>query len=119
MTKLDRAVDLLGLARRAGKLTLGAGATEAALSRGRVCGLVLASDLSPRSAVKVRELARSADVPEYSFGTKAEFGRRFGRQEVGILGVLDPSFAAGIRNQLESRPRSDPGTGSRAETNSD
>jgi len=92
----DRAIDLLGLARRAGKLTLGAGATESAFERGAVCALVLARDTARGSAAKVAALARVKRVPCYFFGSKAEFGRRFGRLEVAIVGVLDHSFAAAL-----------------------
>lgn len=101
MERADKAGDLLGLARRAGKLTLGAGATEGAFGRGTICALVLASDTAPRSAGKFTALARARGVPCYSFSSKAEFGRRFGRQEVGILGVLDRSLAGALARYFE------------------
>ena len=98
---MDKAAGLLGLARRAGKLTLGADATEGALDRGTICALVLAADVAPRSAGRLRVLARAKGVPCYTFGSKEEFGRRFGRQEVGILGIVDRSFAAALARHLE------------------
>jgi ribosomal protein L7Ae-like RNA K-turn-binding protein len=96
MKKAEKAIDLLGLARRAGKLVLGAGATEAAFGRRAVCALILASDIAPRSAAKVTRLAQAARVPCYTFGSKDEFGRRFGRDEIGILGLLDRSFVSAL-----------------------
>ena len=104
MERADKAGDLLGLARRAGKLTLGAGATESAFGRGSICALVLASDTAPRPAMKFKALAHARGVPCYSFSSKGEFGRRFGRQEVGILGVLDRFLAGALARHFEQHP---------------
>jgi ribosomal protein L7Ae-like RNA K-turn-binding protein len=92
----DRALGLLGLAARAGALTVGTGATRAGLQRGDVRLVVLASDKSQRTEEKVERLARGTAVP-VMIGPEAEaLGARLGRGAVQAVGIVDPGFAEGI-----------------------
>jgi len=92
----QRALGLLGLAARAGALTLGTGATRAGLQRGDVRLVVLANDRSQRTEEKVERLARGTAVPVL-IGPEAEaLGARLGRGAVQAVGIVDPGFAEGI-----------------------
>ena len=92
----QRALGLLGLAARAGALTLGTGATRAGLQRGDVRLVVLANDRSQRTEEKVERLARGTAVP-VMIGPEAEaLGARLGRGAVQAVGIVDPGFAEGI-----------------------
>jgi ribosomal protein L7Ae-like RNA K-turn-binding protein len=92
----DTALGLLGLAARAGALTIGTGATRAGLQRGAVRVVVIAEDWSERTGEKVARLARAAGVPVV-IGPGAEaLGARVGRGAVQAVGVVDPGFAEGI-----------------------
>lgn len=91
-----RALGLLGLAARAGALTVGTGATRAGLQRGDVLVVVVAGDRSTRTAEKVERLARGTDVP-VRIGPDADtLGARIGRGAVQAVGIVDPGFAEGI-----------------------
>ena len=59
----DRALGLLGLAARAGALTIGTGATRAGLQRGDVRLVVLAGNRSARTAEKVEK--HNSGSPDY------------------------------------------------------
>jgi ribosomal protein L7Ae-like RNA K-turn-binding protein len=92
----NRALGLLGLAARAGALTVGTGATRAGLQRGDVRLVVLASDRGQRTEEKVERLARGTAVP-VMIGPEAEaLGARLGRGAVQAVGIVDPGFAEGI-----------------------
>lgn len=93
MIQRNKALGALGLARRAGKLSLGRAATEKALRKGRVRVLVLASDLSPGTREKLERLAEERGVPVLVLDYKEELGPPVGRQAIGVLGILDPFFA--------------------------
>lgn len=92
----ERALGLLGLAARAGVLTIGTGATRAGLQRGEVRLVVLADDRSPRTEEKVERLARGTAVPVVIGPAAETLGARIGRGPVQAVGIVDPGFAEGI-----------------------
>lgn len=100
---LDRAVELIALARRAGQLEVGTDIVLQGLKK-NISGslLVLAHDLSPRTAHKVREQVRSDSVRVRVFGSKDHFGEALGRGSTGVLycvpgNLADRIAAEGIR----------------------
>lgn len=92
----ERALGLLGLAARAGALTVGTAATRAGLQRGDVRLVVLAGDWSPRVDEKVGRLARGIGVPVIEGPEADVLGARIGRGAVQAVGIVDPAFADGI-----------------------
>ena len=72
-----RCLDLIGLARRAGKAVTGAEKVRGLLSGGRAGVLLQASDGAAGGRAKLRALAR--DVPVIGCFTCAELGHVFGR----------------------------------------
>jgi len=92
----DRALGLLGLAARAGALTIGTGATRAGLQRRDVRLVVLAADRSRRTEEKVERLARGTAVPVLIGPDAGTLGARLGRGAVQAVGIVDPGFAEGI-----------------------
>jgi ribosomal protein L7Ae-like RNA K-turn-binding protein len=87
---------LIGLANRAGKLTIGGEATEKALFRNKVQLLIFAVDASTGSINKLDAAVRKYLVPTVNLLSKSELGQILGRDEVAILGVRDESFARGL-----------------------
>lgn len=96
----DGALNILGLARRAGKVACGADAVHEAIRRGRACAVILAGDAAPNTAEKARALARDRGVPQFVVGSKSELGRRFGRESLAVLCLLDRSFLAALERAL-------------------
>jgi ribosomal protein L7Ae-like RNA K-turn-binding protein len=90
------ALGLLGLAARAGRLTVGTGATRSGLQRGDVRLVVLASDYGPRTADKVVRLARGTGIPVVVGPDAGALGASIGRGAVQAVGIADPRFAEGI-----------------------
>lgn len=93
---------LIGLAQRAGKVVLGKSAVRHEMRRSReAILLIFATDFSP--SVKTGLLENAAVRPHVlEIGTMAEWGAFFGRQQVGVIAVVDKHFVAGMLRKIES-----------------
>jgi ribosomal protein L7Ae-like RNA K-turn-binding protein len=98
----QKALNILGLARRAGKTACGADAVREAILSGRACAVVLARDAARNTAEKVHSLAVARGVPEFVVGSKTEIGRRFGRESLAVLCLLDKSFLAALTRSTQT-----------------
>ncbi|MFQ5709311.1 MAG: L7Ae/L30e/S12e/Gadd45 family ribosomal protein [bacterium] len=100
MAEIARALNLLGFARKAGKLCLGTRATLSAVQKGKVRLVIVASDVSENTESKVRQEALANKTPIICVSSKSELGRRLGREALGVLGVQDATFAKSIQKYL-------------------
>ena len=92
---------LLGLAQRAGKVIVGTTAVESELRRPREILLIFAEDFS--APTKAKLLAAAARPPQVlQIGAMAEWGKYFGRGQVGVIAVIDKNFVAGILQKMKS-----------------
>lgn len=92
-----RVLELLTLARRAGKIEIGMDAAlRAASQEGPGTVFVTAKDLSERSARALPAEARVVAVAD-----KATIGARLGREEVGIVAVRPSVFTERISGEAE------------------
>jgi len=92
-----RLMNLLGIARRAGKLDLGAEAAKQAVRRRRAKLVLLSADLSRRTGETVRAEAENAGVPAAPLEAgmdevEAALGKR-----TGVIAVNDRGFAEALR----------------------
>ena len=98
--KQNHPLSLLGLARKAGRLVLGAAAVEQKLRQGGAL-LLIASDASPHTT---RRAGQWAGVTETDLRvipyTKEQFGRAMGRSECALALVTDQGFAKKISEML-------------------
>lgn len=96
-----RVEDVLGFARRAGRLAVGAGPVERAVARRQAKALVIATDASMRARRHARRYADQRRIPLLEWGTKASLGAALGKSEVGIAAVLDDRFALTLSEALK------------------
>lgn len=89
---------LLGLGVRAGTVVLGVDGVRSALQAGRLCGVVIAGDASPRAMDKVVRLARAKGIPLFPGPAAEVIGARLGRPTIMVAGVLDRALARGLAN---------------------
>jgi ribosomal protein L7Ae-like RNA K-turn-binding protein len=94
---------LLGLARRAGKLILGADGVETAIRQGKIRAVVVAEDASNATASTVKDLAQKHSVPFLVVYSKDQLGELMGRRELAVMGITDRSFADGITKCCEKQ----------------
>lgn len=90
---------LLGICRRAGKLAVGFDAAAGAVKKGTAKAVLLAEDVSPKTAKELRFLAAEPAVPVLSLSlSKEQTGAALGLMKpVGALAVTDTGFAESFR----------------------
>ena len=74
---MEKVINLMHLARKAGRITFGSAACERTILAGEARLLILSEDLSERSAADMSNLAQSMKVKVRRFGKKNDFGRSF------------------------------------------
>lgn len=103
---MNRSLQLLGIAKKAGLLAVGGDAVGAASRAGKVWLVVLASDAS-ESALRRARYDTGICRAEYVIApfTKFELGNVTGRGSPGMLAILDAGLSAGfMRGLAESEP---------------
>ncbi|HDM89867.1 MAG: ribosomal L7Ae/L30e/S12e/Gadd45 family protein [Candidatus Hydrothermae bacterium] len=88
---MKEALNLLGLARRAGRLAAGRQAVRRNINRGKL--LILAEDLSAREKERWHSEGKKYGFKVLEFSKKDELGRALGMRPVGILLLMDRGFA--------------------------
>lgn len=96
----DAVLALLGIAKKAGKISTGAYCSERDVRAGKARLLVLAGDISEASKKKYRNLCTHYQVQVLSYGTKESLGKALGREYCASAAVLDEGLADGIRGQI-------------------
>ncbi|MCY1714971.1 L7Ae/L30e/S12e/Gadd45 family ribosomal protein [Caproiciproducens galactitolivorans] len=90
----EKILHLLGIARRAGRLTLGNDAVIESLRRGNAKLVLLAKDLSPRTAGGVRLAAEEEGIALQALSsTMDEISMALGKR-TGVVAVNDAGFAS-------------------------
>jgi ribosomal protein L7Ae-like RNA K-turn-binding protein len=92
----DRLMNLLGLARKAGKLELGSEAVKQAVRRHRAALVLLCVDLSPKSAQSVREEAEKAGINAAELPAEMDTVQAALGQRAGVIAVNDSGFAEAL-----------------------
>lgn len=93
-----RILNLMQLARKAGKLEAGSEACIRAMHHGHIHTIVVASDAAQRSKDRIKhELEKTGKAIVFiDGGTKEEISLALGLPNTGIFGICDKNFAAGI-----------------------
>ncbi len=97
----ERALSLLGLARRGGNLALGEAPVAEACKLRRARLVLVASDAGDSTARRGARLAERGGAPLAVLPwTKAEIGRQLGRASCALLAVTDSGLAAAVAERL-------------------
>lgn len=94
----EKIFNLVGLARRAGKVAVGTSMLEKMLARKKVALIIFAEDATQNTINNI--LQRKPACSHLVFGTKDEWGQALGRKQVAVLGIIDPNFVHGILANL-------------------
>ncbi len=95
----DRLLSLLGLIRRAGKLSMGFDAAADSMRKGEAALLLLSEGLSERTDRAIRKIADQSGTSIVSCGYGMDdIGHAVGRRSTGIITVNDNGFADKIRS---------------------
>ena len=83
----EEVLKLVGLARRAGRISIGYNAVIGAISREDASLLIFSVDYSQGSRRRI--LLANNTFMSISMGTMAQWGEYFGREEVGVMAITD------------------------------
>ncbi len=109
-----RVGSLLRVAACTGKLAVGGVAVRQMLARGQARLLVIACDA--RAAIQYPAIERAvAEGRAVAWGNKAELGSLLGREEVGVIAVLDDGLGAALKSTVAMTQASFPVFGKRQE----
>lgn len=90
-----KTLSLLGMARRAGKISSGESQVEAYMKKQKGFLLLIADD-SPGAVSKYRQWAEDNQIPVLIGGTKQELGTAIGLSPRALILVMDQGFAQAI-----------------------
>lgn len=92
----DAITRLLGLCRRARKVTSGDQAVKKELANGKVELLILADDASGRLVAEYTKIAQSRMIPVIIYCTRDMLGQILGKPPRSVVAILDDQFARGL-----------------------
>ena len=90
---MNKALQLLSLAQRAGKVASGEFKTEEAVKGGQASLVIIASDASDNTKKKFSDMCSFRKVPVIVYSDKEELGHYIGKEFRATLAVTDGGFA--------------------------
>ena len=88
----DKALSMIGLATKAGKIASGEFAVESAVRKGKACLVIIASDASDNTKKLFDQKCNYYGIPYYEYGTKDELGKYSGNEMRTSIAILDEGF---------------------------
>ena len=100
--KQDKALSMIGLAQKAGKVVSGEFSTEKAVKTGKAVMVVVASDSSDNTKKMFSDMCKYYNVPIYFYSDKEQLGHAIGKQFRASLAVADEGFRNTIEKHLKN-----------------
>lgn len=104
MTPGEQALNLLGLAARAGATQPGTERVREAARSGKLIFAILAADASDNSRGKLEPLLMARQIPFVIRFDRVSLGAAVGRAPLGAVGVLDAALARRLQTLLATEP---------------
>ena len=98
----SKALSMIGLATKAGKVASGEFNTEKEVKSARAYLVIVAGDASENTKKKFRNMCEFYQVPIYFYKDKDTLGHAMGKEFRASLAILDEGLAKGIRRHLET-----------------
>lgn len=99
---MKKAIGLLGLAKKAGRVSSGESACKEAVRYGSSRLIILAEDASENTVKNITDSCKYYDVPYIYIGTKDSLGSAIGNAYNAVVSVNDEGFANGILKQIQA-----------------
>lgn len=100
--KESKALSMLGLATKAGKIKAGEFSTEKAVKDGKAYVVIVASDASDNTKKKFRNMCHYYHVDMEVFSDKVSLGNACGKEFRASLAVIDEGLAKAVRKQIDN-----------------
>ena len=98
----SKALSMIGLATKAGKVASGEFSTEKEVNSARAYLVIVAGDASENTKKKFRNMCEFYQVPICFYKDKDTLGHAMGKEFRASLAILDEGLAKGIRRYLET-----------------
>ncbi len=105
----DRLLGMVGLAVRAGRVSLGVFLTDKALDEGRCRLVVMAQDIGQSNKRRMENKCEMWDVPVIFYSDKATLSHAAGKKDMPVIGILDDGFASSIIKLSKSNQKNNGG----------
>lgn len=99
--KTNKIYGLLGLARRAGKLSFGTESSEDTIKRGKAKLVLIAEDSSDRTKKNFEQLCKIQNVPIRITGTIEHLSQSIGQVNKAVIVVKDENFAKELKKRID------------------
>lgn len=97
----NRALSMLSIAAKAGKVQSGGFLTEKAIQEGNACFVIIAKNASANTQKKFTDKCKYYDIPYVIAFDSTTLGNQIGRQERTVLAVTDQGLAKQISDKLD------------------
>lgn len=98
---MNKVLGMLGLAKRAGKVTAGEFLCEKAVKSGEAKLIIIASDISETAKKSVINTCRHYSVEYIVFAEAEELGKAVGKDSRMVVSVNDDNFKNAILSKIE------------------
>ncbi len=102
MININKIYGLIGLAKKAGRLSCGESACKEAIRMGKARLIILAGDVSANTEKNILDSCKYYKVGHFTLGDKESLGRAVGNRFNAVLSVNDEGFASGILKQISA-----------------
>ena len=100
MDSEQKALNLIGLATKAGKTKSGEFSTEQSVKKGRACLVVVSKEASENTKKMFRDKCAFYETAIVFFGDKESLGHSIGRRFRASLAVVDEGLAQALQKKL-------------------
>lgn len=101
--RMDKLLNMVGLAVRAGKVRFGVYMTVRSVSDGSAAAVVAAADIGNDNGNKIERECRAAGIPLVLWKNKDELSRAVGKKDVVAVSICDESFARAVVKLSEGK----------------
>lgn len=100
MKSNDRAMSMMSMAAKAGKIVSGEFMVEKTVKEGKAYLVIVSEEASKNTVKKFSNMCFFYNVPMYIYGTKDSLGHNIGREARASVAVTDEGFANSIVKNL-------------------
>lgn len=98
---MNKGLNLLGLARKAGKVVLGTDSVIKVLQIGQIKLILVANDASNSTYDKLDKKAYFYQVPLINNYSTVELSKAMGIGQIKVIGITDSGFALALQKEIE------------------
>ncbi len=100
---MDKILNLISLATKAGKVKTGEFLTTKTLQEGYGWLVVIATDTSEKSTRRLQGISENYECKAIVYGTKADLGKYTGKTEKSVICITDKGFADAILKKIDNK----------------